>query len=102
MIQWASQLYVGVNMEEKKDNAIAMINNKQATYGVYCITFASQPDNLFDIMDANELLFPHYSKVKLTIIGLAKGREEAIMLVHDMLMEVYRETGAFDVRTYFT
>ncbi|MBH1939690.1 hypothetical protein I5677_02130 [Mobilitalea sibirica] len=102
MIRWTNRLYIGEKMEKKKEKAITSINNRKATYGVYCIAFASHPDNLFDIMDANELLFPHYKKSDIHIVGLAKGKEEAIDLVHDMLMEVYHNTGEFDVRSYFT
>ena len=69
---------------------------------VFCISFASNKDNLFDIMDANQLLFPYYKDKEIKIIGLAKGRGEAIEIVHDMIMEVYKERGDFDVRSYFT
>lgn len=102
MVQWASKLYIGEKINKKMKKVVASINNREATYNVYCIAFASQPTNLFDIMDANELLFPHYKKVEVRIIGLAKGKEEAIQLVQEMLMEVYQETGEFNVRTYFT
>lgn len=102
MVQWATKLYVSENMKKKMDKAIASIRNGEATFNVYCIAFASQPSNLFDIMDANELLFPHYKKVEVKIVGLAKGKEEALQLVQEMLMEVYYNTGEFDVRTYFT
>lgn len=102
MISWTSRLYVGKKMEKRKDWAIASINNREATYGVYCIALASHPDNLFDILNANELLFPHYAKVQTKIAGLAWGKDEAIELVQEMLMEVYRETGEFNVRAYFT
>ena len=102
MVQWATRLYIGEKIKKKKDKVIASINNREATFNVYCITFASQPCNLFDIMDANELLFPHYKKAEVQIIGLAKGKEEALALVQEMLMEVYQETGEFNVRTYFT
>ena len=101
MVLWTSRLCVGNQMKKKKNKVIASINNREATFGVYCIAFASHPSNLFDILDANELLFPHYQKSKITVIGLAKGREEAIKLVQTMLMEVYQKTGEFDVRTYF-
>jgi hypothetical protein len=53
-------------------------------------------------MEANELLFPHYQKSEVRIVGLAKGKEEAVTMVKDMLMEVYNKTGEFNVRTYFT
>lgn len=102
MISWTSRLYVGENMKKKKETAVASINNREATFGVYCIAFASHSNNLFDIMDANELLFPHYKKMEMKIVGLAKGKEEAVNLVREMIMEVYNKTGNFDVRTYFT
>lgn len=102
MVRWADKLYLGENIKKKQERVIAAINNREAIYGVYCIAFASQACNLFDIMDVNELLFPHYKRSEIHIVGLAKGRDEAIELVHDMLMEVYKTTGDFDVRTYFT
>ncbi|MDF2538215.1 MAG: hypothetical protein K0S76_1236 [Herbinix sp.] len=102
MVKWTSKLYVGDKMSKKKEKAIASINNREATFGIYCIAFASHPSNLFDIMDANELLFPHYKKSEVCIVGLAKGKDEAVNLVQDMLMEVYKKTGDFNVRTYFT
>lgn len=102
MIGWTSKLYIGDKIGRKKEKVVASINNCEITFGIYCIAFASHPDNLFDILDANELLFPHYKRSQIRIVGLAKGREEALKLVQNMLMEVYQKTGSFDVRTYFT
>lgn len=102
MILWAEKLYIGKKLKKKKDGAIASISSRKLAPGVYCIAFASNPDNLFDIMDVNQLLFPHYNKTDVKIVGLAKGKEEAISLVHDMLLEVYNKTGSFNVRAYFT
>ncbi len=102
MILWNSCLYIGDKMKKKKDRVIASINKREATFGVYCIAFASHPANLFDIYEANELLFPYYQKADIKIVGLASGRQEAVDLIHDMLMEVYHRTGEFNVRTYFT
>ncbi|TAH75116.1 MAG: hypothetical protein EWM47_00115 [Anaerolineaceae bacterium] len=101
MIQWASRIYVSDNLKKKKDKTIDSISNRRITSDIYCIAFASQPDNLFDIIEANELLFPHYQKIDIRIIGLAKGKDEATNLAHDMLMEIYDKTGEFDVRRYF-
>ena len=102
MIHWTSRLYVGEKLKKKQKKVIQSINNQKITFGVYCIAFASHPDNLFDIMDANELMFPHYRRSDICIVGLANGKDEAIGLVQDMLMEVYRETGDFKVKSYFT
>jgi hypothetical protein len=102
MVSWTTRLYVGNKMKKKKESVISSINNSEVTFGVYCIAFASHQDNLFDIIDANELLFPFYKKSEVQIVGLARGREEAVDLVQKMLMEVYHKTGNFDVRAYFT
>jgi len=102
MISWSSRLLIGEKMNKRKEKVIASINNREAVFGVYCIAFASHPDNLFDILDANELLFPHYRLTDVQIVGIAKGKEEAVLLVQKMLMEVYNNTGSFDVRNYFT
>lgn len=102
MIQWTQTLYIGDKLKKKKDKIIASINEREATFNVYCIAFASQASNLFDIMDANELLFPHYKTADIKIVGLARGKTEAILLVQDMVLEIYKETGGFDVRNYFT
>ncbi|MDD3174245.1 MAG: hypothetical protein PHF63_11435 [Herbinix sp.] len=102
MILWSSRLYVGDKMKKKRDKVVASINYREATFGVYCIAFASNQSNLFDIMEANQLLFPHYLNTDVQIVGLAQGKQEALKLVQDMLMEVYQITGEFDVRAYFT
>lgn len=102
MISWSSHIYIGKGLKLKKNKTITAIKNRELTFGVYCITYASHPDNLFDIYDANELLLPHYKDSTIYIIGLAKGKQEAYELVQDMLMEVYKKTGKFNVRAYFT
>lgn len=102
MISWTTSLFIGDKMKKKKDKVISSINNYEVTFDVYCITFASHQDNLFDIIDANELLFPFYKKSEVRIVGIAKGRAEALSLVEKMLLEVYHKTGNFDVRAYFT
>ncbi len=102
MIKWATHLYIGEKMEKSKEQAMDSISGRKATYGVYCITYASNSSNLFDIIEANQLLFPHYARTEICIVGLAKGKQEALVLLQTMLMEVYNQTGEFNVRAYFT
>lgn len=102
MVQWTSRIYVSKGLEKKKDKAMTSINNRRITSDIYCIAFASSPANLFEIINANELLFNHYQKTDIRIVGLARGMEEATKLTQDMLMEVYDKTGGFDVRSYYT
>ncbi|MFU0826866.1 MAG: AsnC-trans-reg domain-containing protein [Lachnoclostridium sp.] len=102
MIKWAKKLYFSSDMKQtKKNRLIRAIEKGELTYEVYCITFASNPHNLFDIINANELLFPYYARQEITVLGLAGSRGQAKLLVKDMLEEIYNKTGDFRVREYF-
>lgn len=102
MIRWADKLYLSEDMKAKKKiKMMKAIENGHLTFVVYCITIASNPNNLFDIMNANELLFHYYSQKGIDVLGLATSKEQAKFLVKDMLEEIYKETGGFKVREYF-
>ena len=102
MIVWNEKLYFGESIKKKHRRMIMSIKRGKLTKGVYCITFASNENNLFDILPANELLFPHYKNSEVHILGLAGGKEEAALVVQDMIVEVYRATKDFKVREFFT
>lgn len=102
MITWSDNLYYGSGIKKKHRRAIFAIKHGRMAQDVFCITFASNPNNLFDIIAVDELRFPHYKNCKIHILGLAKGREEAKIVVKDMIVDVYKETGEFKVRDYFS
>ncbi|MDD5935878.1 MAG: hypothetical protein PUC65_10045 [Clostridiales bacterium] len=101
MITWNEKLYFSESIKKKHRRTIFAIKHGKVTANVYCIAFASNEKNLFDILPANELLFPHYKNSEVHILGLARGRDEAALLVMDMIRDIYRETGGFSVREFF-
>lgn len=102
MIKWANNLFLSENITPKKKRKIIKdIEKRHLTYEVYCITFASNSKNLFDIINANEFLFPYYDKKELQVLGMALSKQETFLLVKDMLEEIYKATGSFQVREYF-
>ena len=64
------------------------------------IAFASNENNLLDIIPAQELLLSGYPKRQLYVVGLAKGYDEAVEVAASIVDEVYRATGTFDIRGY--
>ena len=62
----------------------------------------SDTDNLLDIIPAAMLLQPYLKKHKseIYVVGLADGKDEAFMVVRDIIDDVYSNTGAFDIRGY--
>ncbi len=103
MISWSSKLFLSDNIKKRNINKIKnYINNGKLTRNVYCITFATNPKNLFDIYNAKEFIQPYYKKQDLHIIGLAENKEKAYEVLISMLEEVYEKTGDFKVREYFS
>ncbi len=101
MIVWSKKLYLGETIKKSSNRIIRKIERRKIVRDIFCITFASNPDNLFDIMNVSEFKFPYYDTREITIIGLCKGKEEAQNLAKDMLEEIYQNTGEFKVRDYF-
>jgi hypothetical protein len=62
------------------------------------VTLASNPDNLLDIIPARELMQKGYPKKDLMIIGIAKGYNEALLVVQRVIEDTYRKTNDVNVR----
>lgn len=101
MITWYHKLYMDDHIIKNVDKIKTAIEENKPSIGIYCIALASNENNLFDIMNVNELMFQHYRRNKIYILGLARGKESAKRLVVRMIEDVYNETGDFHAREYF-
>lgn len=99
-MKWYSKLYIGESIYNKSHKIKWKINHNKITLNIYVISLPSNPDNLLDIIQANELLQKGYPKKDLHIIGLAKGYDEALALVQTIIEESYSNTGAFNIKEY--
>ena len=81
-MKWYEDLYVGDSIEGKVNRIKWKINHHAGTVSIYVIAFASNRQNLLDIIPAWELMQKSYpGKKEMQIIGLAKGYAEALELV---------------------
>lgn len=101
MVNWSDKLYMDDKIKKKPQKWRKKLEEEKVSYELYCIALASNPKNLLDIINCNELLFPYYKRNELFVVGLASSRESAVLLVKDMIEDIYNETGSIDVRTYF-
>ena len=101
-MKWYDQLYTGATIRDV-DRVIRWIKRGARVpgiHGIYVITFASNPDNLLDIIPAWNLVQSSYPKEDLRIIGLAKGYDEALEVVRSIVQDTYDGTGTVNVRNY--
>ena len=102
-MKWYKNLYIGDKAKKAKYKVFGLIRKNRFTIDTYLITIADNPDNILDIYSANVLKQPHFKKKnrnEIYVVGLAKGREEALYLVRDIIDEVYSNTKGFDIAGY--
>ena len=101
MIKWYPDLYLDEKASKKEAKLKNKIEKGKPILGVYSICFALNPDNLFDIINVNELLFRYYRHKQITIIGLAYGRESAVRLIEKIALDIYHNTDNFEPEVFF-
>lgn len=101
MIKWYPNLYTDKKVEKNKFKCMQSLEKGKITLGLYCIAIASNRENLFDIINTNELLFKHYQKNEIHIVGLAYGKDNAVSLVTRIIMDMYQQFGEINTKSYF-
>ncbi len=101
MIEWYKDLYMDSEAAKSPEmyRQIAESGKIHIT-PVYCIAIASNEANLLDIISSNELYFKYYKRNTLYVIGIAASYKTALELASDILLEVYRKTNTFDIRSF--
>ena len=69
--------------------------------GIWLITVASNEQNLLDIFQSVYYIQPMFARLNPDIVGVAESEDAAKVLLQKITEDMYRETGGFDVRTYF-
>ena len=99
-MKWYGDLYVGESIRHEVDKIKWKIKHNAGQINIYVIALASNPQNLLDIIPAQELMQKGYPKQDMYVIGLACGIEEAQLVVKQIIGEVYRETAGFRILPY--
>lgn len=101
MVEWLDQLYLDGFTKRAAKHIKEKVEKEKFQYPVFCVSLAFNPDNLLDIINVNELLFPYYKKQTCYILGLASSRRQAMIMAAAILTKLYRETGSLDVRSFY-
>ena len=99
-ISWYDHLYVGNNAKKKRYQIIQAIRNSRLITGAYVITPSLSGNNVLDIYPARELSAPWYREEEFLIIGIAADYWEALEVTRQIVEELYRKTGGFDLTGY--
>lgn len=102
-MRWFDRLYVGDGAEKTQDRIVRGIRKGKVQWNVYVLTMPSNPANQLDILSSNYLLQPYCKRQEdLTVVGIAKGREEAFFVLQQMVEDAMKEYGTPDLRRLFS
>ena len=65
------------------------------------ITLPENDRNLLDVFETIQFKQSSFHKKKLTVVGIAIGKDEAFALVQKIVQDVYEQTGGFAVKEFF-
>lgn len=98
---WYKTLYLGDTVKKKSKRIRNRIDKEKYQPGdIRVITLASNPQNLLDIVPANELRQPYLRKSCPPIVGLAGGQREAEEIVRQIVEDTYGQRRDTNVREY--
>ncbi len=100
MLEWSENLYVGPAVGKGLRKMQGKLNRGRIVPGIYLVAAPSNPRNLLEILPSAMLCQKLFYRRRLEVYGIARGKEEALELVRQMVQETYRETGGFQIKQY--
>ena len=87
MLKWREDYYVGEGIKDAKKTK-KRIDTGRIAVGVYLITLSENPGNLLEIIPSYMLIQKSYYIRCPEIIGIAKGKDEAIAATRHETVEI--------------
>lgn len=101
IMRCAVNLYTTEKTKKMLPRIMHKLRTRKLQPGIWLITIASNKQNLLDIFHSVYYMQPMFEKLNPDIVGIAESEDAAKELLIRITEEIYRETGSFDVRTYF-
>lgn len=100
MLKWHKNYYRGANVKNLPSIRAKLMQGKPVP-GIYLITLSENPHNLLEILPALTLVQETAARICPEIVGIARGKEEALDLITQMIQTVYEETGELNIKEYW-
>ena len=95
-------LYVKGIKDKKINKFVSKIKNNKIVNGIYVITLPIFDDGILEIYSYLQFKQKFYSKFydDIVVVGIAKNKEDADMLVLDIVQQLYDADCGFDIRRF--
>lgn len=99
-MKWYPYLYVSESAKAKEKKIIRKLKMGAGMIDVWVITRAANGTDVFDILSSKWLQQKAVRRNLPEIIGIARGYDEAVALVMQILEETREQTGSADIKKY--
>ena len=100
-MNWLKKLYITPAMKKKKTKIIWKLDHGAGVTGVYLLLIPYTKANQLEIMNAAYLKQRFLRKQNMTVVGMAESYEQAVLLLQQIVEEVYTKTGTANIRSFF-
>ena len=100
-MRFAVNLYTTEKTKKMLPRIMRKIRSRKLQPGIWILTISSNRQNLLDIFHSIHYMQPMFEHLNPDIVGIAESEDAAKNLLIRITEDIYRETGGFDVRSYF-
>lgn len=97
----AEHVYISEILKLEVDILKKRIRQKKRIPGLYCITLSQWKSGILEIYSYEELLSDFYESCDITIVGLAAGKEDALVILRRMMEDLVKYKMIENVEEYF-
>ncbi|MCI8561095.1 MAG: hypothetical protein HFH03_08260 [Dorea sp.] len=99
-MRYYKHLYVAESLKKKQKKIISKLDKGKFQLNICLLVLPDTKDNQLEIIDPNLFLQKNYPRRDFFVVGIAKGFEEALEILEEIVQNVYNETRGADIRSY--
>ncbi|MBO4873228.1 MAG: hypothetical protein J5496_07420 [Lachnospiraceae bacterium] len=102
-MKWLKDLYVGEKAQARAKGLLRTAERGKKSRNDKCwlVALSSYPNAQLDLLSFKESRNKAYQGEKLTVLGIAANRAEAVSLVEKMANDCLRNSGTVQMKAYF-
>ncbi len=97
----SERVYISEILKLQKKRLLRKIQEDKTISRLYCITLPLWNSAFLEIYPYNELLSDIHKGKDITIVGMAAGRDDAVVILRRMIDDLYHKGKMKDITTYF-
>ena len=113
MIFWYEHLYMDEKLRHKEKQCKKIIEHRRKwkkypwqmlpwKKNYYVLALASNQENLFDIMNTDQMFFRYYEHQDLYVLGVSENYDGAVEILQQIMTDGFHNEPEFDPRKLFT